>query len=132
MRLVIFLASSLTVCGFYLYVLAQLYREEQRLNAHKKGLQEHLREMEPETSDARAKRVVKTAKSRIALRNHGTLRDYERSGFHSAAAAAMESNAEAKARRETVISLVLGVGGLTALFAGIEFFNSLVNWAHSH
>jgi hypothetical protein len=130
MRLVIFFASSLTVCGFYAYVLAQLYREEKRLNAHKKSLQEHLRETEPETSGARAKRIVRTAQLRVAHGNRGTLRDYERSRFHSAASAAMESNAEAKARRETVISLVLGVGGLAALFAGIEFFNSLVNWAH--
>jgi hypothetical protein len=130
MRIVIFLACSLTVCGFYVYVLAQLYREERRLNARKKHLQEHLYDMEPETPSARAKRIVRTAKSRIALRRRGTPRDCERPRFYSAAATAPESNAEAKARKETVISLVLGVGGLAALFAGIELFNSVVIRPH--
>jgi len=130
MRIVIFLACSLTVCGFYVCVLTQLYREERRLNAHKKHLQEHLYDMEPETPSARAKRIVRTAKSRIALRRRGTHRDCERPRLYSAAATAPESNAEAKARKETVISLVLGVGGLAALFAGIELFNSLVIRPH--
>ena len=130
MRIVIFLVSSLTVCGFYVYVLAQLYREEKRLNTHKKRLQEHLDDLEPETPSARAKRIVRTAKSRIAFRRGGTRRDYERPRFYPTMTTVPESNAETMARKEAVISLVLGVGGLAALFAGIELFNSLTNWTH--
>ena len=126
MRIVIFLASSLTVCGFYVYVLVQLYREEKRLNARKK----HLHDTEPETPSARAKRIVRTAKSRIALRRGGTRRDYERPRFYPTMTTVPESDAETLARKEAVISLVLGVGGLAALFAGIELFNSLTNWTH--
>jgi hypothetical protein len=130
MRIVIFLVSSLTVCGFYVYVLARLYREERRLNARKKHLQEHLYEMELETPSTSPKKVARSVSSRNALRNRGTHRDCERPRFYSAAATAPESNAEAKARKETMISLVLGVGGLAALFAGIELFNSVAIWSH--
>lgn len=130
MRIVIFLACSLTVCGFYVYVLVQLYREEKRLNARKKRLQEHLDDVEAETPSARAKRIVRTVKSRIALRKGGTRRDYERLSFYPTVTTVPDSNAETLARREAVINLVLGVGGLAALFAGIELFNSLATWAH--
>lgn len=130
MRIVVFLACSLTVCGFYAYVLVKLYREERRLNAHNKRVHEHLHEMERETPSARAKRIVRTAKSRIALGNRGALGEYDRPPLNSSIAMAPGSNAEDLARRETIISPVLGVGGLAALFAGIEFFNSMVTWAH--
>ena len=130
MRIVIFLASSLTVCGFYVYVLAQLYREERRLNARKKHLQEHLYDLEPESPRERAKRIVRTVNSRIALRNRGTRGSYERPHLNPRVAVVPGSNAEALARRETIVSLVLGVGGLAALFAGIEIFNSLAAWVH--
>ena len=130
MRIVIFLACSLTVCGFYVYVLAQLHREEKRLNARKKRLQEPLDDMEPETPSARARRIVRTTKSRIALRRGGTRGDFERPPLYPTMTTAPEGKAETLARREAVISLVLGVGGLAALFAGIELFNSLATWAH--
>ncbi|HSV21359.1 MAG TPA: hypothetical protein VLH78_00115 [Candidatus Nanoarchaeia archaeon] len=130
MRIVIFLAGSLTVCGFYVYVLAQLYREEKRFNARKKHLQEHLHEMESETPSARAKRIMRTVNSRIALGNRGALGEYDRPPLNTSIAMAPGSNAEDLARRETIISLVIGVGGLAALFVGIEIFNSLVTWAH--
>jgi len=130
MRIVIFLACSLTVCGFYAYVLVKLYREERRLNAHKKRLQEHLHEVEPEPPSAQAKRIVRTTKSRIALRRGGTRGDYVRPPSYPTITTAREGNAEILARREAVISLVLGVGELAALFAGIELFNSLATLAH--
>jgi hypothetical protein len=130
MRIVIFLAVSLPVCGFYAYVLARLHGENRRLSAHKKNLQEHLYEMEPETPSERAKRIVRTVNSRIALRNRGALRENDRLRLNPRMAMVPGSNAEELALRETIISLVLGVGGLAALFAGIEFFNSLVTWAH--
>src|ERR1700740_1302882 len=38
--------SCLSVCGFYVYVLVHLRREEKRGDAHKKRLPEHLHEME--------------------------------------------------------------------------------------
>jgi hypothetical protein len=38
MRIVIFLACALTVCGFYVYVLVGLSQEEKRSNSHKKHL----------------------------------------------------------------------------------------------
>lgn len=128
MHTVIFLASALPVCGFYAYVLVQLYREEKRHRARKNRLQEHLYELEPETPSARAERIVRTAKSRIALRNRDTRGAYERPRLNPTVTIVPGSTTEALARRETVISLVLGVGGLAALFAGIELFNSLVAW----
>jgi hypothetical protein len=48
MLAVTFIVSCLSVCGFYVYVLVQLRREEKRGDAHKKHLPEHLYEMEPE------------------------------------------------------------------------------------
>jgi len=130
MRIAIFLVCSLTVCGFYLYVLAQLYREEKGLKARKKSMQERLSEIEPETPSARAKRIVKTANARIALRKTGTRARIERPLLNPMENIVAGSRAEALARRDAVISLVLGMGGLAALFAGIELFNSLVTWAH--
>jgi len=130
MRIVIFLACSLTVCGFYAYVLVKLYREERRLNAHKKRLQEHLHEVEPETPSARAKRIVKTVHSRIALSNGRTRGASERPRLNPTLTIVRGSDTETLARRETVVSLVLGVGGLAALFAGIQIFNFLVTSPH--
>jgi hypothetical protein len=130
MRIFIFLAASLPVCGFYVYVLAQLHRENKRLNAQKKHLREHLYDMESETPSARAKRIVRNVNSRIALRNRNTPESYKRPRLNLTVAVLPGSNAEELARRETIISLVLGVGGLAALFAGIEIFNSLAAWVH--
>jgi hypothetical protein len=48
MLAVTFIVSCLSVCGFYVYVLVQLRREEKRGDAHKKHLPEHLYEIEPE------------------------------------------------------------------------------------
>lgn len=48
MLAVTFVVSCLSVCGFYVYVLVQLRREQKRGDAHKKHLPEHLYEMEPE------------------------------------------------------------------------------------
>jgi hypothetical protein len=130
MRVVIFLVSSLTVCGFYVYVLAQLYREEKRQESLRNRLQEHLHEVQPETRNAAPKTVTKTINSGIGFSKRGVGRDNRRPRFDSLGAVALKSKAEAKARRDTVISLVLGVGGLAALFAGLEFFNSLLTMAH--
>jgi hypothetical protein len=111
-------------------VLAQLHRENKRLNAQKKHLREHLYDMESETPSARAKRIVRNVNSRIALRNRNTPESYKRPRLNLTVAVLPGSNAEELARRETIISLVLGVGGLAALFAGIEIFNSLAAWVH--
>lgn len=130
MRIVIFLVCSLTVCGFYLCVLAQLYREGKGLKAREKSLQKRLCEREPETPSARAMRIVKTANERIALTKRGTRSMFKGPDLNPTANIVAGSRAEALARRDAVISLILGVGGLAALFAGIELFNSLVTWAH--
>jgi len=45
MLAVIFIVSCLSVFGFYVYVLAQLRREQKREDAHKKRLPEHFYEM---------------------------------------------------------------------------------------
>ncbi|HYL68915.1 MAG TPA: hypothetical protein VEX69_07105 [Candidatus Limnocylindria bacterium] len=130
MRIAIFLACSLAVCGFYLYVLVQLYRDEKGLNARKKSLQKYMYEREPEAPGVAAGKIAKTGQSRFASMKRGTRADYNRPRFYPAAAATQGTNAEAKARRDTAISLILGVGGLAVLFAGMELFNSLVTWAH--
>jgi hypothetical protein len=127
MRIAIFLVSSLSVCGFYLYVLAQLYREEKRQRSRKNSSQALWNEAELEKRRTAPKRIGNTG---IGFSKLNTGGDYLRPRFRSAVTAARDSKAEAKARRDTVISLVLGVGGLAALFAGIEFFNSLVTWTH--
>jgi hypothetical protein len=56
MLAVTFVVSCLSVCGFYVYVLVQLRREEKRGDAHKKHLPEHLYEMEAETRQADAEK----------------------------------------------------------------------------
>ena len=130
MRIAIFLASALTVCGFYVYVLAQLYREEKQLNVRKKSFEKHWFDMEPEALSAPFERIATAENSRITFTKGGTRVNCNRPRFYSTGATQSEKNAEAKAHREAVISLVLGIGGLTALFAGIELFNSLVIWPH--
>ena len=130
MRIVIFLVSALPLCGIFAYVLVQLRRDERQLNGHKKHLQKHLYEREPESPNARAKRIVKTVNSRIALKERGTQASFERPLLNPTVNIVAGSNLEALARRETIICLIIGVGGLAALFAGIEYFNSLVTWAH--
>jgi hypothetical protein len=128
--LAIFLTSSLLLCGFYLYVLAQLYREEKRQRPHKDSSQAYWNAAGPEKRRTAPKRIAKIGNTGIGFSKHGTGKDYERSRFHSAATVALDSKAEAKGRRVTVISLVLGVGGLAALFAGIRLFNSMVIGTH--
>jgi hypothetical protein len=130
MRLAIFLVSSLSVCGFYLYVLAQLYWEEKRQRSRKNGSQAPWNEAGPEKRGTAPKRIARIGDTGIGFSKHGTGKDYERPRFHSAATVALDSKAEVKGWRVTVISLVLGVGGLAALFAGIELFNSLVTGTH--
>jgi hypothetical protein len=112
MLAVTFIVSCLSVCGFYVYVLVQLRREEKRGDAHKRHLAEHLYEMESEHHQSDAENP-------------------EDPDFLSSGRTPL-SNSEAKAslRRETMLGVGLTVGGLAALFAGIEFFNSLVTWLH--
>jgi hypothetical protein len=130
MLIIVYLASSLTVCGFFAYVLVQFHREDRRLNAHKKRLQEHLYEMEPETPSAPPKKIARIEDSRNAFMKPGMRRDYERPRFYPTVTTVPESNVEALARRETLIGLILGVGGLAALFAGIQLLNFLVTRLH--
>jgi hypothetical protein len=128
--MVIFLAFALTVCGFYGYVLFELHREEKRSKTHKKQLRKDLYEWELGTPSARAKRIVRTVSSRIAQTKLGPRAAFERPLLSPPVGTVARRNAEALARREAVISLILGVGGLAALFAGIELFNFLVTWPH--
>ena len=112
MLAVTFIVSCLSVCGFYVYVLVQLRREEKRGDAHKKHLAEHLYEMESEHHQSDAENP-------------------EDPYFLSSGRTALSiSEATASLRRETMLGVGLTVSGLGALFAGIEFFNSLVTWLH--
>jgi hypothetical protein len=111
MLAVTMVVGCLSVCGFYAYVLLQLHREQKRLKRHKKRLPEHLYEMEPELD-----------------RNAAEGRDD--SDLRSRASISPKTKAQEFMRRETLIHLTLGLVGLAVVFAGIEFFNSLVTWLH--
>lgn len=102
---VVLVVSCLSVFGFYGYVLLQFQQEQKQLKAHKKRLSEHLYEMEPESSKRAAER-------------HGDPDSRLR------ATTLPETKAQELMRRETLIQLSLAVGGLAAVFAGIEIFNS--------
>ena len=112
MLAVTFVVSCLSVCGFYVYVLGQLRREQKRGDAHKKHLPEHLYEMEPEPRQGDAENPADP--------------DFLSSGETSQSG----SRAEAYLRQEAMLRVGLTLGGLAALFGGIEFFNSLVAWLH--
>lgn len=111
MLAVTFIVSCVSACGFYAYVFVHLDRERKRLNAHKKRLPEHLYEMEPEAD-------------RSAAGGH------EKTESTQGLATSPKAGARDSVRRETLIQLSVAVGGLAALFAGIELFNSLVTWLH--
>jgi hypothetical protein len=110
MLAVTFIVSCLSVCGFYVYVVVQLRREQKREDAHKKVLPEHLYEPEPRQRDA------ENAKDPYFL--------------GSGTADPSDSRAEAILRHEAILRVGLTVGGLAALFGGIKFFNTLVTWLH--
>ena len=112
MLAVTFIVSCLSVCGFYVYVLVQLRREQKRGDAHKKHLPEHLYEMEPEPRQGNAENPADP--------------DFLSSGT----AGPPGSRAEAALRQEAMLRVGLTLGGLAALFGGIKFFNSLVTWLH--
>jgi hypothetical protein len=108
----IFVVSCFSVCGFYVYVLVQLRREQKREDAHKKHLPEHFYEMEPDPRRGDAKKL-------------------ELSKFRSSETLIPpDSKAEAISRQEAMLRMGLTVGGLAALFGAIEFFNSLVTRLH--
>jgi hypothetical protein len=106
MLAVMFVVSFLSVCGFYAYVFVHLERESKQLRDHKKHLAEHLYEMEPEQNAAE---------------------DREESRSRRGAGTGRAANGQGSMRRETLVQVSLAVGGLVALFAGIEILNSLVN-----
>jgi hypothetical protein len=108
MLAVTFVVSCLSVCGFYVYVLVQLRREQKRGDAHKKHLPEHLYEMEPEPRQGDAENPADP-------------------DFLSSVTA-NPSDSRAPLRQEAMLRIGLTLGGLAALFGGIEFFNSLVTW----
>lgn len=112
MLAVTFVVSCLSVCGFYVYVLVQLRREQKRGGAHKKHLPEHLCEMEPEPRQCDPENPADP--------------DF----LSSEAASQSDSRAETILRQEAMLRVGLTLGGLVALFGGIEFFNSLVTWLH--
>jgi hypothetical protein len=111
MLAVTFLVSFLSVCAFYAYVFVQMGRERKRLAEHKKHLAEHLYEMEPEPEKNEAD-------------------DREETGLRPRAGTARTANGRGSKRRETLVQVSLAVGGLVALFAGIEVLNSLVTRLH--
>ena len=112
MLAVIFIISCLSVFGFYVCVLVQLRREEKREDVFKKCLPEHFYEMGPERrqDDTENRHDPDGSRTRMNIRR--------------------DSGAEARLRRETMVGVGLTVGGLPAVFAGIEFLNSLVTWLH--
>jgi hypothetical protein len=112
MLAVTFVVSCLSVCGFYVYVLVQLRREQKREGAHKKHLPEPLCEMKPEPRQGDAENPADP--------------DF----LSSEAASQSDSRAETILRQEAMLRVGLTLGGLVALFGGIEFFNSLVTWLH--
>jgi len=130
MRIASFLVSALSFCGFYFYVLAQLYREEKRQRSKKNSSQICWKEAGAEKRKMAPKRIARIGEAGIGFSKYGTGKDHERPRFHAAASAALDGNAEVRARRRTVISQLPGGRGLAALFAGIELFNSLVTWTH--
>ena len=112
MLAVTFIVSSLSVLGFYAYVFVQLRREQKRGDAHKRNLPEHLYEMESEDRQNEAENPE------------------DPYFLSSGATSPWNSTVEAILRRETKVRVGLAAAGLVALFAGIEFFNSLVTWLH--
>ena len=107
MRLASFLVSSLSVCGFYLYVLAQLYREEKRQRSKKNSSQSCWKETGPEKRRMAPKRIGDAG---IGISKQGAVKDYEQPRFHAAASVALDGNAEVRGRRRTVISQLQGGG----------------------
>ena len=108
MLAVVFGVSCLSVCGFYVYVLVQLRREQKREDAHKKHLPEHFYEMEPD-------------------RRRGDAKKLELPKFRSSEELTPpDSKAETMPRQEAILRVGLTVGGLAALLGGVEFLNSLV------
>jgi hypothetical protein len=91
-----------------------LRREEKREDAYKKRLPEHFYEMGPDRrqDDAEDYHDPDVSRTRMSTRHN--------------------SGAEARLRRETLLGVGLTVGGLAAVLAGIEFFNSLVTWLHRY
>ena len=112
MLAVVFVVSCLSVCGFYVYVFVQLRREQKREDAHKKHLPEHFYEME---SDPRQGDDKKLNPPKFRSSETLTPRD---------------SKTESISRHEAMLRVGLTVGGLAALFGGIEFLNSLVTRLH--
>lgn len=112
MLAVTFVISCVTACGFYIYVLMQLQREHKWLNAHKKRLPEHFYEMEPEPARNKAGRPAAPGLTDSGIAN------------------SPGPDANTFQRRQELIQLSLAIGGLAALFAGVELFNSLVTRLH--
>ena len=112
MLAVVFVVSCLTVCGFYVYVLVQLRREQKREDAHKKHLLEHLYEMEPDPRRGDAKKL-------------------ELPKFRSSEGLTPpDSKVETMPRQDAMLRIGLTIGGLAALFGGIGFLNPLVTQLH--
>jgi hypothetical protein len=104
-----FVLSFVAVCGFYAYFVVQLARGHKRMSAHGKCLAEHFYGMGPEPD----KDAAEDSSDPDLLRG---------------ASISSKAGPHASTGRETWIQLSLAVGGLAALFAGIELLNSLVTW----
>jgi len=112
MLAITFVVSCVSVCGFYAYVLVHLRREQKREDAHKKHLSEHLYEMEPEPREKDAESPEDPSFLRPGI------------------GATPNWAGEASLRRDAMLGVGLTVGGLVAVLAGIELFNSLVTRLH--
>jgi hypothetical protein len=110
MLAVVFFVSFLSVCGFYAYVFVQMGRERKRLAEHKKHLAEHMYELEREPARKPAERGAPEASSGASI--------------------PVGTGTNASRRRETLLQVSVAVGGLVALFAGIEILNSFVTRLH--
>jgi len=111
MLAIVFVVSCVSVCGFYVYVFVQLRREQKREDAHKKHLPEHFYEMESDPRQGDDKRL-------------------DPPKFRSSEILTSSNSKEAVSRHEAMLRVGLPVGGLAALFGGIEFLNSLVTRLH--
>jgi hypothetical protein len=103
MLAVTFIVSFLSVCGFYAYVFVQLQREYTRLEAHKKRLAEHLYEMGPEAKTTGADDE-----------------DIDDPDSSPRASTSLKAKKPGPKHRDTLIQASLAVGGLAALFAGVQ------------
>ena len=111
MLAVVFVISCVSVCGFYIYVLVQLQREQKQESERRKHLPEHLLHI--------GSRPPKGTDSSVSWLTSKRRTDDSQS-----------SRREAASHRETMLGIGFSIAGLLSLFAGIELLNSFAKWLH--